>query len=55
MNANQSVDQQESKAQAISGIDWKAASRFGIYLLLLPTALFVAAGRLDWVMGWIYG
>jgi protein-S-isoprenylcysteine O-methyltransferase Ste14 len=33
---------------------WRAALRFAVILLLAPLVLFSAAGRLDWVMGWVY-
>ncbi len=32
----------------------KAIIRFALYVLLLPATLFLAAGRLDWVMGWVF-
>jgi protein-S-isoprenylcysteine O-methyltransferase Ste14 len=54
MNANDAGEHIETSPQATPGITWKAALRFGIYLLLLPLVLFLAAGRLDWTMGWVY-
>ena len=54
MNANMSVEQPEGKPDAISGIGWSAVLRFVVFVLLLPLVLFVAAGRLDWVMAWVY-
>jgi protein-S-isoprenylcysteine O-methyltransferase Ste14 len=29
-------------------------ARLAVYSLLMPIALFASAGRLDWVMGWLY-
>lgn len=54
MNGNQPVEQSEKTSRVLGGIGCKAAIRFGVYLLLFPMVLFVAAGRLDWVMGWVY-
>ncbi|UCH63916.1 MAG: isoprenylcysteine carboxylmethyltransferase family protein [Fidelibacterota bacterium] len=34
-------------------IGWKAILRFAIYILLMPVALFLSAGTLNWAMGWI--
>ena len=49
MNANTSVE------QAKGTIDLRAILRIGIFLLLLvPMALFIPAGRLDWGMGWVF-
>jgi protein-S-isoprenylcysteine O-methyltransferase Ste14 len=31
-----------------------AVIRFALVILLQPAILFVAAGRIDWLMGWIY-
>jgi protein-S-isoprenylcysteine O-methyltransferase Ste14 len=31
-----------------------AISRFILLLLILPAALFLTAGRADWIMGWVY-
>lgn len=44
----------ENRSDAIRGIHWKLLLRFVIFVLLFPVLLFVVAGRLDWVMGWIY-
>ncbi len=35
----------------VSPRDW---IRFGLLLLLYPLVLFLAAGTLDWVMGWVF-
>lgn len=39
---------------AANGISWRTVARFAVVLLLTPIALFGAAGRLDWPMGWVY-
>jgi protein-S-isoprenylcysteine O-methyltransferase Ste14 len=54
MNASTSVEQTKGTSDAISGIGWKVVLRFAIFVLLLPAVLFIAAGRLNWVMGWVY-
>ena len=35
-------------------IGWGAVLRFALFILVTPLALFGSAGRLDWVMGWVY-
>ncbi len=35
-------------------VKWRAVLMFLVFALLLPLALLVAAGRFDWVMGWMY-
>jgi protein-S-isoprenylcysteine O-methyltransferase Ste14 len=37
-----------------SAIGVKEIIRFVIFVFLLPVVLFIAAGRLDWVMGWVF-
>jgi protein-S-isoprenylcysteine O-methyltransferase Ste14 len=54
MSENNAGEHPEPRAESAPGITWKAALRFGIYLLMLPLVLFLAAGRLDWTMGWVY-
>jgi protein-S-isoprenylcysteine O-methyltransferase Ste14 len=44
----------EKQSQGIKGIGWKMVVRFLIYVVLLPFVLFIAAGRLDWTMAWVY-
>jgi protein-S-isoprenylcysteine O-methyltransferase Ste14 len=44
----------EKQSQGIKGIGWKMMVRFLIYVVLLPFVLFIAAGRLDWTMAWVY-
>ncbi len=53
MNTNTSVEQTKEPSETISRIGWKAVVRFAI-VALLPGVLFIAAGRLDWAMGWIF-
>jgi protein-S-isoprenylcysteine O-methyltransferase Ste14 len=33
---------------------WRAFIGFAIYALMNPAILFIAAGRLDWTMGWVF-
>jgi protein-S-isoprenylcysteine O-methyltransferase Ste14 len=54
MNANTPIEQTEEASNEIGRIGWKAWLRFIAVMLLLPVALFVAAGRLNWTMAWIY-
>ena len=51
---NTSVDQPKTAFEIIKAIGWKAWFRFAAFTLLLPMILFIAAGRLDWVWGWVY-
>jgi len=44
----------EKQSEGISGISWRMVVRFLIYVVLLPFVLFIAAGRLDWTVAWIY-
>ncbi|MBC8446412.1 MAG: isoprenylcysteine carboxylmethyltransferase family protein [Chloroflexi bacterium] len=54
MNTHESVKQAQSASEALRGVSWKAWLRFAAFTLLLPMVLFIAAGRLNWVMGWVY-
>jgi len=42
-----------AKCNPLRGIGWKQILRFALFLFMSPVALFVAAGRLNWVMGWV--
>ncbi len=44
----------DKQSEAISKIGWRMIVRFLIYVVLLPFVLFIAAGRLDWTMAWVY-
>jgi protein-S-isoprenylcysteine O-methyltransferase Ste14 len=35
-------------------ITWRQVLRLVVYLLACPAVLFISAGRVDWVMGWVY-
>jgi len=52
MNAGSPVE----RTQAAPGVavSWKTLANFVVYTLLTTAILFVAAGRLDWLMGWLY-
>lgn len=54
MNTHESIKQTQKASDALSGVSWQAWLRFAAFILLLPMVLFVAAGRLNWVMGWVY-
>ncbi|MGB2897013.1 MAG: isoprenylcysteine carboxylmethyltransferase family protein [Anaerolineales bacterium] len=44
----------DKKSEGISGIGWRMVVRFLVLVVLLPFVLFIAAGRLDWTMAWVY-
>lgn len=52
MNTN--AEQPKRASEIIRAVGWKAWLRFAAFLLLLPMVLFIAAGRLNWVWGWVY-
>ncbi|MBM4467348.1 MAG: hypothetical protein FJ014_17640, partial [Chloroflexi bacterium] len=52
MNTN--VEQPKRASEIIRAVGWKAWLRLAAFTLLLPMVLFIAAGRLDWVWGWVY-
>ena len=54
MNTNTSGERSAESSQPPRTIGYRDVLRFGVFLLLAPLVLFGAAGRLDWVMGWIY-
>ena len=54
MNVVPSEDRQEVKGKFPGQVSKKAVLRFGVYVILGPAVLFLAAGRLNWLMGWVY-
>jgi len=48
------VEQPKRASEIIRAVGWKAWLRLAAFTLLLPMVLFIAAGRLDWVWGWVY-
>jgi protein-S-isoprenylcysteine O-methyltransferase Ste14 len=54
MKTNASSTAQTNTAARPPGITPVAVIRFALVILLQPAILFVAAGRIDWLMGWIY-
>ena len=52
MNTN--AERPKRASEIISEVGWKAWLRFAAFTLLLPMVLFIAAGRLNWVWGWVY-
>ncbi len=54
MISSKSSHQKENKPGASSSIGWRALLRFALYLILTPLPLFVAAGRVNWTMAWIF-
>ena len=51
---NTSVEQPKGASEVIKAVGWKVWLRFAAFMLLLPMVLFIAAGRLNWVWGWVY-
>ncbi len=55
MNTNTSVEQTKGTPDTKGTIGLRAILRVVIFVLLLvPAALFIPAGRLDWGMGWVF-
>ncbi len=52
MNTTTTPDQGQGPTDT-RRIGWKAILRFAIYLLLMPLALFLSAGTLNWTMAWV--
>jgi len=48
------VEQPKRASEIIRAVGWKAWLRFAAFTLLLPMILFIAAGRMDWLWGWVY-
>lgn len=44
----------DKPAEGISGIGWRMVVRFLIFVVLMPFVLFIAAGRLNWKIAWVY-
>jgi len=53
MNTNNPPEETPSSTETAQRIGWKAILHFVIYILLMPLALFLAAGTLDWATAWI--
>ena len=54
MQTNPSSPFQVKVAAKPAGITPAALTRFALVILLQPAILFGAAGRIDWLMGWVY-
>lgn len=46
--------QKESQSKPAEASRWRLVARFAVTILLISAILFVAAGRVDWIMGWVY-
>ncbi|MCJ7823324.1 MAG: isoprenylcysteine carboxylmethyltransferase family protein [Anaerolineales bacterium] len=44
----------DKPSEGISEIGWMMVVRFLVYVVLLPFVLFIAAGRLNWWIAWVY-
>jgi len=53
MNADTVVRQPDRKSDTTGGI-LKPLLRYAVFLLILPAALFISSGRLDWVLAWVF-
>jgi protein-S-isoprenylcysteine O-methyltransferase Ste14 len=52
MSGNTPGQQAKGTSSIAQRIGWKLILRFFIALLIMPAGLFIAAGRMNWVMGW---
>jgi len=52
-NANTSAEQPNGKPD-ITGVILKYMLQAGLFTLVQVASLFIASGRLDWVMAWVY-
>lgn len=53
MNTNASPHKTQGSVETPQRIGVKAILRFAVYILLMPLALFLAAGTLNWAMAWV--
>jgi len=53
MNANASIPQPEAKPEAGRGV-LQFLIKASVGVLVTAALLFIPAGRLDWIMGWVY-
>ncbi len=53
MNANTSAEQPKGKPDT-TGVITKYMLQAGLFTLVQVASLFIASGRLDWVMAWVY-
>jgi len=53
MNSNTSAEQENGKPD-ITGVIVKYMLQAGLFTLVQVASLFIASGRLDWVMAWVY-
>jgi protein-S-isoprenylcysteine O-methyltransferase Ste14 len=54
MNDQPSIEPSHEGPEAAVRLTAKQVLRFVIVVLLMPAVLFISAGRLNWVMGWVY-
>jgi protein-S-isoprenylcysteine O-methyltransferase Ste14 len=54
MSTNPSSAEPRGETSAANSIALKAVLQFALIVLLQPAALFIAAGRINWPMGWAY-
>jgi hypothetical protein len=52
MDKTASGERTRGTSDAVNGITLKVLMRFVVFIVLM--LLFVTAGRLDWMMGWVY-
>ena len=48
------TENEKASQRTIQNSGWRAIARLAVISLLLPITLFGAAGRLDWLMGWLF-
>jgi cytosine/uracil/thiamine/allantoin permease len=54
MDKTASGERTRGTCDAVNGITLKVLMRFVVFIVLMLLILFVTAGRLDWMMGWVY-
>lgn len=54
MNTHTSPNQLNGNYDTPGDLRSKALLRFSVYVVVLAGILFISAGRLDWLMGWVY-
>ncbi|MFQ6087822.1 MAG: methyltransferase family protein [Candidatus Methanofastidiosia archaeon] len=54
MMKNSTNEKSDERFNILGEIGWRGILRFIAFVLLFPMVLMIAAGNLNWVMGWIY-
>jgi protein-S-isoprenylcysteine O-methyltransferase Ste14 len=54
MTVEQPASQPTPGSRLLQRIGWKLVVQFVLFVVLFPCVLFLAAGRLDWPIAWVY-